>query len=66
MIVLKTQVHSFLNITIHQIKYKDKYHFSYKFAGIASYDITGDGTFKKISQYVIVMIIIEMHIPKIQ
>ena len=48
-IVFKTHIHSFLNITIDQIKYKGENNYSYGFAGITSYDITGNRTFEKIS-----------------
>ena len=48
-IIFKTQVNSFLNITTHQIKYKGENNYSYGFAGITSYDITGNETFKIIS-----------------
>ena len=49
LVIFKTQAHSFLNITIHQIKFKGENQYSCGFAGITSYDITGNGTYKKIS-----------------
>ena len=46
---IKTQEHSFLNITVNRMEYKGKNHSSCGFAGVASYDITGNRTFSKIS-----------------
>ena len=46
---IKTQEHSFLNITVHHLEYKGKNHSSCGFAGITSYDIFSNRTFQKIS-----------------
>ena len=45
----ETRKELFLNITIHQMNYKGSNHSLCGFAGITSYDINTNGTFKKIS-----------------
>ena len=46
---IETQEHYFLNITIQHMEYEGKNHSSCGFAGVTSYDITGNRTFSKIS-----------------
>ena len=49
LIKIQTYVELFLNITIHQMENIGNNHSSCGYAGITSYDIKTDGTFKKIS-----------------
>ena len=46
---IETEVELILNITVHQMNYTGRNHSSCGFAGITSYDIITNGTFKKIS-----------------
>ena len=46
---IEAEMELFFNITIHQMNYTGRNHSSCGFAGITSYDISTNGTFKKIS-----------------
>ena len=49
MIKIETEAKQFLKIAIHQMKYTGIRYSSCHYAGIASYDKKGNGTFQKIS-----------------